>query len=166
MPAGVFVPDFVIGVHLDAHRSALRGVEPVRDELELRDRVAAVARIGAVELHVVGDLLPVDVQLKCAAAVAEHRRFTDGVGPRARRQHRQVQPVAAVDRQVLHLARIDVARERRADVVSRSGASAVTVTDSCTVEGAICRFMTACCPTSSSTERVTVANPPSSTVMR
>ena len=32
-------------------------------------------------------------------------------------------------------------------------ASAVTVIDSCTEDGAICRFMTACWPTSSSTER-------------
>ena len=47
-------------------------------------------------------------------------------------------------------------------VVSTSGASPVTVTDSCTVDGAICRFSTAVWPISSSICRVTAPNPGSS----
>ena len=46
------------------------------------------------------------------------------------------------------------------EVTSMSGASPVTVTDSCTVERASSKLMTACCPSSSSRPvRVTVANP-------
>ena len=70
-------------------------------------------------------------------------RFRHGVRPAARREQRQVHPVAAVDRQFLHLPRIDVGRSRLEFVVSTSGASPVTVTDSCTVDGAIWRFTTA-----------------------
>jgi hypothetical protein len=49
---------------------------------------------------------------------------------------------------------------------SRSGASAVTVTDSCSVEGDIWRLMTAVWPTwISILERVTVEKPASSAVI-
>ena len=69
------------------------------------------------------------------AAGAAHRRVARRVLPRARREHRQVDPVAAVERQVLHLARIDVGADSVELTVSMSGASPVTVTDSCTVDG-------------------------------
>jgi len=46
-----------------------------------------------------------------------------------------------------------------------SGASPVTVTDSCTPDTAICRFTTACCPTRSVIVRAIDAKPVSSAVI-
>ena len=51
-------------------------------------------------------------------------------------------------------------------LTSMSGASPVTVTDSCTAEGANWRFTTAVCPSRSSMFREAVAKPLSSMVMR
>jgi hypothetical protein len=62
----------------------------------------------------------------------------DWILPAAGREHREVHPVAAVDRQLLHLLRIDVAASTEL-CVSMRALSPVTVTDSCTVDGAICR---------------------------
>ena len=57
------------------------------------------------------DLLPVDVDLR--VALARLRNVARLVLPAAGREHRQVHPVAAVDRQLLHLPSIDVAAQRR-----------------------------------------------------
>ena len=59
------------GVHLHAGRPAHRRVEPVRDELEFRNRIGAVLRLAAgpdVGRH----LLPVDIELKlpCLAIIS------------------------------------------------------------------------------------------------
>ena len=100
------------GVDLHAHRAPLAGVEAVRDELELRDRVAAELRLAERLHHVVGHFLAVDVQLEVPRAA--HRRVARCVLPRSGREHRQINPVPAVERQVLHLARVDVGADRGA----------------------------------------------------
>jgi hypothetical protein len=51
-------------------------------------------------------------------------------------------------------------------LTSISGASPVTVTDSVTVDGVICRLSTTVCPSNSSRLRVIVVNPWSSAVTR
>ncbi len=103
------------GVDLHARRAALAGVEPVGDELELGDRVAAVVRLAEAGRRNRGrHLVTVDVQLGRAyrgfrhQVVAGHR-----VDAAPRRQHRQVEPVPAVDRKLGELPRIDVARLAR-----------------------------------------------------
>ena len=100
-------------VHLHARRPTLRRVEPVRDELELLDRVAAVPRLvpGAeIRRH----LHPVDVQLEFThvAAVLDGRG-TLRVGAVAGGEQRQRHPVAAGHRQLLHLVGVDVPPEAR-----------------------------------------------------
>ncbi len=51
------------------------------------------------------------------------------------------------------------------DVVSIKGASPVTVTDSCTVDGFICAFTETVCPTNAANSWATVAKPGSSIVI-
>jgi hypothetical protein len=64
--------------------------------------------------------------------------------------------LTAIQRQFLHLPRIDVPAHVEM-ILSISGASPVTITDSCIVDGTIWKFTTACCATiSSSSLRVTV----------
>ena len=107
-------------VHLHSRRTPHRRVEPVRDELELRDRILAVLRLTA-DPDVGRHLLAVDVELKVArlAAVSVGQRRLRcnasgaGIRPTARRQERERNPVAPVHRQLLHLTRIDVAAEAR-----------------------------------------------------
>ena len=54
------------GVDLHARRPALAGIEPVCDELELGDRVAAVVRLAEAGGRNRGrHLMTVDVQLRC-----------------------------------------------------------------------------------------------------
>ncbi len=103
------------GLHLDAQRSALGDVEEVRDHLELGNRLAAEARLAeAAARHLLRDLLPVEVQLELPVA---DRVGVDGIGGDALDLHRQLHPVAALQRQLLHLAAVDVAGDlRRADV--------------------------------------------------
>ena len=113
-PVGTRLRD---GIHLHARRPALRGIEPVRDELKLRDRVAAVHRlISGTEIGC--DLLSVQIQLELSnlAIVSVLYRLTGahGSGSVSRRQQRERRPVPALYRQVLHLLRIDIAAETRA----------------------------------------------------
>src|SRR6185503_17021788 len=94
-------------------RAPLRRVEAVRDHLELRDRVARETRLVVADADVVvGDLLAVDVDLRIP--LAQQRHAARLILPAARGEHRQVHPVPAVDRQLLHLLRVDVARQHRA----------------------------------------------------
>ena len=93
--------------------AALRGVEAVRDQHELRDRVHAVTGLVLIGArNEVRDLLAVDVDLR--VALARLRDVALLVLPAARREDREIHPVAAVDRQLLHLPPVDVAAEGRA----------------------------------------------------
>ena len=68
--------------------------------------------------HLLRDLLPVEVQLE--RAIAHAGVVVDGVGGDALHLHGQLHPVAALQRQFLHLAAIDVAGHLRgADVDER-----------------------------------------------
>ncbi len=106
-------------LHLDAERAALGDVEQVGDDLELGDRLAAEARLAeAAAGHLLGDLLAVEIELE--GAVADARVVVHGVGGDALHLHRQLHPVAALQRQFLHLAAVDVAGHLRgADVDER-----------------------------------------------
>jgi hypothetical protein len=102
-----------LGNRVDDHalRPALAGVEPVADHFELGDRVAAVAGLLLRAANELRHLLPIDVDLEEPLAILRH--FRRGVGAAPRREHAQIHPVPAVDRQFLHLAGIDVAAHRR-----------------------------------------------------
>jgi hypothetical protein len=90
----------------------LRGVELVRDEFELGDRIAAEPRLPEAGAgNAVGHLLAVHVDLERDLR-ARDRGLAAGVGAASGRQQRQVEPVAAVGRQLLHLPLIDVGRRR------------------------------------------------------
>ena len=106
-------------LHLDAERAALGDVEQVGDHLELGDRLAAELRLPeAAAGHLLGDLLAVEIELE--GAVAHPGVGVDVVGGDALDLHRQLHPVAALQRQFLHLAAIDVAGHLgRADVDQR-----------------------------------------------
>ncbi len=106
-------------LHLDAERAALRNVEQVGDDLELGDRLAAELRLAEARPgHLLRDLLAVEIQLELP--VAHARRGIDRVGGDAFDLHRQLHPVAALQRQLFHLAAIDVAGHLRgADVDER-----------------------------------------------
>ena len=108
------------GVHLHARRSALGRVEPVRDELEFRDRIVAVPGLIAgaqVRRH----LLTVDVELELPDVDSIlYGKGALGVGPVPRRQQGERHPVATLRRQLRHLPRIDVAAQtRRANLDER-----------------------------------------------
>ena len=107
------------GLHLDAERAALGDVEQVGDHLELGDRLAAEARLAeAAAGDLLGDLLAVEIELE--RAVAHAGVGVDGVGGDALDLHRQLHPVAALQRQFFHLPAIDVAGHLgRADVDQR-----------------------------------------------
>jgi hypothetical protein len=101
------------GVDDHPHRAALRRIEPVGDELELRDRVAAETRLAEVRSgDAVLDLLPFHVDLE-GERPARNRRLAAVVRAVARRQQRQVEPVASVERQLLHLPRVDIRADGR-----------------------------------------------------
>ena len=104
------------GVDLHTRRTALRGIELVGDELELGDRVLAEARLVA-SAQFRTDLLTVEVELELPAltvvAVRQRSRGVRGRRAAAGSEQRQRHPVAAVDRQLLHLLRIDVAADAR-----------------------------------------------------
>ena len=104
------------GVHLHARRPSLRRVELVGDELELRDRVLAEARLVAgAELG--ADLLAVQIELEltllAAVAIRQRRRGVGRRGTAARREQRERHPVASLCGKLRHLLRIDVATEPR-----------------------------------------------------
>ena len=99
------------GVDHHAHRPALRGVEAVGRQLELGNRVAAVARLVLRAADRQRDRLAVHVRLEIALAILRH--LARRVRARAGGEHREVHPVAAVNRNVLHLPRIDVAGDGR-----------------------------------------------------
>ena len=89
----------------------LRGVEPVRHDDELGDCVHAVTRLVLVSArNEVRDLLAVDVDLR--VALPRLRDVAALVLPAAWREHGQIHPVAAIDRQVLHLSLVDISAER------------------------------------------------------
>ena len=95
-------------LHLHTERAALRDVEQVGDDLELRDRLAAEARLAeAAAGHLLRDLLPVQIELELP--VADARRVVHGVGRDAAHLHRQLHPVAALERKFGHLSPVDVA---------------------------------------------------------
>ena len=124
-------------IDLDAGRSALRGVEPIGDKLELRDRIRAESRlIAGAKLG--GDLLTVQVQLEFTRLSAiPVRQWRARIGRDVRLPGAsnasaiQFRPRAG---QILTCfgsmlpPSFDV-------VVSMSGASPVTVTVSCSVDG-------------------------------
>jgi hypothetical protein len=96
----------------DAHRTALRGIEAVGDELELRDRIAAEPRLAeACAGDAIGHLLTVHIDLK-GHLRSRDRCFTTGVRATARREQSQIEPVAAIEWQLLHLTLIDVGGRR------------------------------------------------------
>jgi hypothetical protein len=61
-------------VHLEAGRAPLRGVEAAREELELRNRVAAEARLPAIAALGHRHFLAIDVELELAVShsLAKH----------------------------------------------------------------------------------------------
>ena len=105
---------------LDSDRPSLRDVELTRDDLEFGDRIPAERRLTeARSRELLGDLLAVEVELK-EVVVAHARLVRDVVGRDALDHHRQFHPVAALQRQFLHLPSIDIARHlRRRDVHER-----------------------------------------------
>ena len=102
------------GVDLQPVRPPLRRVEPIGDELELGNRVAAEAGLAKPPPRGLRHLLAVDVDLVGSVRAGV---FGDGVDPAARRQHRQVHPVTPVHRQIRHLPRVDVRAQLGADDV-------------------------------------------------
>ena len=103
-------------LHLHAQRAALRDVEQVGDHLELRDGLAAEPRLAEPAARdLLGDLLAVEIQLELP--VAHARCVVHGVGGDAPDLHRQLHPVAPLERQFLHLPPVDVSADlRRGDV--------------------------------------------------
>src|SRR5688500_8658277 len=113
VPECVFVPDFVTALTINTHRTTLSGIEPVGDEFELCNRIAAETRLAeARPRDAIGDLLAVHVDLERGLG-ARYWRLAARVRSATRCQQRQVEPVASVERQLLHLALIDVGRRRR-----------------------------------------------------
>ena len=106
-------------LHLDAERAALRDVEQVGDDLEFGDRLAAELRLAEARAgHLLRDFLAVEIELE--RAIAHAGRGVDGIGGDALDLHRQLHPVAALQRQLFHLPAIDVAGDlRRADIDER-----------------------------------------------
>ena len=103
-------------VHLHAGRAPLRRVELVGDELELRDRILAEARLVAgAKLR--ANLLSVEIELELArlapVSVRQRRGRVGGRRAAAGREQRQRHPVAAVDRKLLDLTAVDVAAKAR-----------------------------------------------------
>ena len=90
--------------------------------MKFANRVAAETRLAAVATLRDRHLLAVDVELELAVPhpLARGRPEVGGVGAHAGRQRRERHPVAAVDRQLLRLPRVDVAAHaRRCDVEER-----------------------------------------------
>ena len=101
------------GIDLHAHRAPLAGIDPTR-ELEFGNRVTAVARLPEAKRHHVGHLLAIQVHLHAdAGGLGRNRYFAHCVHAAAGREHRQIHPVTALDGQLLHLTRIDIARGAR-----------------------------------------------------
>src|SRR5262245_30566296 len=96
------------GLHLSPSRSSLADVEHASDHLEFSNSLATELWLTHNrERAVVGHLLTVEVQLKCG--IARYARSTRRVIRRnALDLQRQLHPVATSQRQVLHLAPIDV----------------------------------------------------------
>ena len=113
MPAGVLVPDLVMAFTCTPLDRPCARIEAVRDELELRDRVAAVARLPEADGQLLVTCWP--SRFIWNADVRGFRRTGTSETALSRlpgRQHRQVHPVPAVHRQFLHLSWIDVAAQR------------------------------------------------------
>ena len=102
-------------VDLEARGPALRGIEPVRDELELRDHLLAEGGLAAAA-HRVLKLLAVDVGLELPDAIGVPRvdpvRVVAGRAAAGREQQQRA-PVASLNGHLRHLLRIDVAAEAR-----------------------------------------------------
>ena len=112
------------GIHLDAGRSALGRVEPVREVLELRDGILAVpGLISGPELG--RDLLAVQIELELPGlTVVPVRQGCRGIGrgrAASRRQQRERHPVSPGHRQLLDLLRIDVAAQAGSSGVDERG---------------------------------------------
>ncbi len=98
-------------LHLDAERTALGDVEQVGDDLELGNRLAAEARLAETAAgHLLRDLLAVEIELELPVA---HRVRVDRVRGDALDLHRQLHPVAALERQLFHLPAVDIAGDLR-----------------------------------------------------
>jgi hypothetical protein len=97
-------------VDLHAHRATLARIHAA-GVLEFGNCVTTVARLPEAQRHHVGDLLAIQVHLHAdAGRLRRNRNFAHRVDAAARREHRQVHPVATLDRQLLHLTRVDVSR--------------------------------------------------------
>ena len=120
------------GVDHHAHRSALRRIEPVGDEFELGDRVAAVPRLAEVAPAMLLVTCWPSMLIwnpTCARGIGD---LAAGIGSVPRREQCQVEPVAAVEGKFLDLALVDVAAYGERST-SMSGASPLTVIVSCIV---------------------------------
>ena len=105
------MPDLEIACTCTPVGSALRDVEQVGDDLEFGDRLAAEPWLAAAgRQHVLLDLLSVEVQVE-RLVLPDAGRIRDVVRRDALDEHRQLEPVAALQRHRLHLAAIDVASD-------------------------------------------------------
>ena len=106
---------FGLGIDLGDRGAPLGGIEPVGDDLKLRQSLAAVERLaGSRACDVLADLLAVNVELVLAGVGTVHDGVAgDIVLADAGEQKRQLDPVPAVERHLLHLLRIDVGRHFR-----------------------------------------------------
>ena len=104
------------GLHLQSDGAAHRDVEHVGDDLILGDGVAADPRLAeAGDRRLLRDFLAVQVdpERRRSAAAVGGRRVVDLIRGDALHHRRELQPVAAVDRELFHLAAIDVAGDLR-----------------------------------------------------
>lgn len=97
------------GVDHDPRDAAVLDIEAVREHLELGDVLLAVPLVGAAAA-LAADIHAVHLVLRHVAA-GRARLDLPGVAPRPRDQRDEVQPVAAVQGQVLDLGGLDPARE-------------------------------------------------------
>ncbi len=110
-------------LHLQAGGAALRDLEHVGHDLKLRDGVAAESRLPeARPRDLLRDLLAVEIELE--EVLGDARVVADLVGGNTLHQLGELEPVAALERHLLHLARVDVAchlRRSRIDKRRLSG---------------------------------------------
>src|SRR5204863_155035 len=102
-------------LYLDAGGSALRDIELLRDELELRDRLAAELRLAVTRLpELLRHLLAIKIELKqLVASDTGTRRHI--VGRNALDEHRQRHPVPPLKRPRPFRCRGSPPEWRRAD---------------------------------------------------
>ena len=99
-------------LHLHPGGAALRDVEHVRHDLELGDRLAADLRLAEPRAgHALRDLLAVEVELKLI--VRRAGRIRRVVRRDALDHQRQLGPVPPLQRQLRHLAAVDIAGDLR-----------------------------------------------------